>query len=76
MHVSIFKDKKISASFCRANSFLVQKHKKWLFNQDNKEDAIKTLWKTEFSADLDIKNKTILFKDEKSEIIYNIKFGQ
>lgn len=76
MPVSIFKDKKISASFCRANSFLIQKHKEWLFNQDTKEEAIKTLWKTEFSAELDIKNKTILFKDEKSETIYNIKFGQ
>jgi len=76
MIIHILENSKISAAFCRANSFVINKHKKLLLQEDNKECILKRLWKTEFDASLDIENKIIRFNSSKSKMIFDIKFGQ
>jgi hypothetical protein len=71
--VSIFVDNKTSASFVKANSFLIEKYKDILDVEIDKNVLLKKLWLTEYRAQL--LDDTIAFNNDKDLTVFLLKWG-
>jgi hypothetical protein len=71
--VSIFVDNKISTSFVKANSFLIEKYKDILDVEINKHALLKQLWLAEYRANL--LDDIIVFNNDKDLTVFLLKWG-
>lgn len=60
--------------FVKANSFLINKHYQALKDSTEKLNYLNLLWQKEFNANFKLDKNLINFKDNKSKMIFKIKF--
>jgi hypothetical protein len=71
--VSIFVDNKISASFVKANSFLIEKYKNIIDLETDKHTRLKQLWLDEYRAQL--LDYSIVFNSDRDLTVFLLKWG-
>jgi hypothetical protein len=71
--VSIFVNEKISTSFVKANSFLIEKYKDDINLEIDKHTLLKQLWLTEYRARL--LDDVIAFNSDRDLTVFLLKWG-